>query len=83
MQQQPVANQPLVYENENRIAIALLHLRARDEAAEPECLAGRLLGLAAEFGDGFRWRHVRWRQHQPLLARSRSTSSSSIWLPNT
>ena len=49
---QPVANQPSVHENENRIAVVLLHLRARNKSAQRELARrfvgfGHLQGLAA------------------------------------
>ena len=44
MQHQPVANQPAVDEDEDRIAIVLLHLRARNETPQRE-LARRFIRL--------------------------------------
>src|ERR1700733_10228 len=56
MQQQPVANQPAIDENENRIPIALLHLRAREEASEAKSAYRRLVRFAAILGDSLGWR---------------------------
>ena len=33
---QPIANQAAIHENENRVAIQLLHFRLRDESVQPE-----------------------------------------------
>jgi hypothetical protein len=66
MQQQAIADEALVDENVDRVTIALLHLRARDEAAQLKRLGGRLLGLAPEFGDGLGRRHPRrWNAQLP------------------
>ncbi len=71
MQQQTVANQAAVDENVDGIAIALLHLRAGEEAGEAEGArwAGRS-GLAAILGDGFGGRHVGRRNEHFALARA-------------
>src|SRR5581483_1886948 len=68
VQQQAIANQPAIHEDVDRVAIPLLHLRARDEAAQKEGFGRRLLGLAAELRDRLRWRHPRWRKTQFALA---------------
>src|ERR1019366_7113182 len=47
VQHQAVANQAPVDEDVYRIAIGLLHLRAREKAVEPEAPHGRVLGLRA------------------------------------
>ena len=45
VQQQLVANEPAVHEQEDRIAIQLLHLRAGDEAAHHEDARRRLVAF--------------------------------------
>src|ERR1035438_9819940 len=88
VQHQAVANQPPVDEDVDRIAIGLLHLRAREEAVEPEAAHGRVFGLRAAI---LRDRLLGRREGGTLTggsnrSRSRtpiSTSSSRTWLPNT
>ena len=68
VQQQAVANQAAVDEDEDRIAIALLHLRAREEAAQAERARARLAVARLRVG----------RQQQSSLSRAPiSTRSSS------
>ena len=69
MQHQAVADQPPVDEDVDRIAIGLLHLRAREEAVEAKAAEGRILGLgAAVFGNRLRRRHAGRRQKEIPLA---------------
>ena len=83
VQQQAVANQPAVHEDEDRIAVALLHLRPRNEAAQAERARGRLVRLLLILGDGFGRRHAGRRSSSSFSRSPISTSSSSTWLPNT
>ena len=67
MQQQPVPDQAAVDERENGIPVAFLDLRAGNKAGEAKDAAGRIVRLAAVFGNGFgRRNRRRWQQQLPL-----------------
>ena len=64
MHQKAVANEAAVHEDVDRVAIRLLDLWARKEAAEAEEASGRLIRLAAKLGDGVRRRDVGRREEE-------------------
>src|ERR1051326_909705 len=61
MKHQAVANQAAIHKNENRIAIALLYLRPRNEPRYTEDSLRRIVirpRLVAIFGNRLGWRHA-------------------------
>ena len=83
VQQQAVADEAAVDENVNRIAVALLHLRPREEAREAEGAGGRLVGFGSVVRNSRVGGTLGAGSSSSFSRTPISTRSSSAWLPKT